>query len=356
MVREAVERGAPLVVSCVGVVLFVASAAHHATEIPRIDRVSGPLLALVLDGSMALAVAYGGYLLADADLPPDLRWTVATWCLLGAGVLVGTVAASIAVRETEGRAVTEPAFPLLIAADAGALAGLIAGYYNARAREYARRAERATATLEFVNDLLRHDVRNHMSAVFVHADLIDRETDDEAVADSVATIREQAHEVTDLVENTGAVVEALSEETEFGPVDLAAVAADAAAEIAERFDAAVGTDLPESAPVAANEAIRSAVRNLVENAAEHNDAPDARVRVSVVEDGESVRLRVADNVAGIPDARKKEVFDARESGRHGGGLHLTETLVESFGGEVWVEDSDAGGAAFVMELPRRNSR
>ncbi|NEU57079.1 hypothetical protein [Halorussus sp. MSC15.2] len=38
---------------------YGASGAHHATEIDRTDRLSGPMLALALDGTLSLAVTYG---------------------------------------------------------------------------------------------------------------------------------------------------------------------------------------------------------------------------------------------------------------------------------------------------------
>jgi len=354
MVRQYSQLTAPRVVLGVGGALFVASVTHHVAEVPRLGQVNGPVLAFALDGTLALAVAYGGYWLVGSDLAAELRWVVAGWCLLGGAVLVGTAAATIAIREHEGRAVSEPAFLLLVAGGAGALGGLIAGYYDARTRESARQAQQAVDALEFLNDLLRHDVRNHMNAIFLHAETAERETADEAVADSVRTVSEQARQVTALVENSEAVVEAVSGDPELGRIDLAAVAEECAEEVDDRFAATVTTDLPDRAPVVANEALRPAVHNLVENAAEHNDAADTSIQVSATDGAETARLRVADDGVGIRDSRKEAVFEPDEADRHGGGLHLTETLVTRFGGDVWVEDSDYGGAAFVVELPRAN--
>lgn len=35
----------------------------------------------------------------------------------------------------------------------------------------------------------------------------------------------------------------------------------------------------------------------------------------------------------------------------GFGLFFVDSMVESYGDDVWVEDNDAGGATFVVELP-----
>ncbi|MFC4450178.1 ATP-binding protein [Halorussus aquaticus] len=381
MVRQSATVSSSVAVVGIGAALLAASVAHHATEIGRIDRLNGPLLALTLDGVLSLGVTYGGYRLADSRLAPEHRWRVVTWCLLGITVLVGTTGAGILVRQLEGRVVSEPTFQLLLAADAGAVAGLVAGYYNARNRANARQAERATTTLRFVNDLFRHDVRNYVSAIVAHADLVESQTDAESVADSATTIREQADEVTELVENAGAIAETVAEDDDFVRIDLAAVVAESAGRVGEKFDVTVSTDLPEQAPVTANEAVQSVVNNLVENAAEHGaasgraaaadgdagrsdaertdarhiDADDPQVELTVTNRGDSVRLRVADDGPGVADSRKAEIFEPRPESSHGGGLHLTETLVENYGGDVWVEDSDAGGAAFVVELPRHDA-
>ncbi|WP_435178279.1 ATP-binding protein [Halorussus sp. AFM4] len=362
---RSLEGRASAVLLAVGAALFAASMAHHATEVGRIDRLSGPTLAFALDGTLALAVVYAGFRLDDTDLRPEHRWRVVGGCLLGVGVLVGTTGAGILVRRLEGRAVSEPAFQLLLAAGAGAVAGLVAGYYEGRTRTHARRADRARTTLRFVNDLLRHDVKNHVSAIVVHADVVRGESDSDAVADSATVIREQADEITAVVENAGAVAEALSEDGDVGRVDLAAVVADAAEQVADRFGVTVATDLPDRAPVAANRAVESVVANLAENAAEHgaggrraatdgDGESDAgpRIELSVAVRDESVRLRVADDGPGVPDSRKADLFAPDPDRSHGGGLHLVRTLVESYGGDVRVEDGDAGGAAFVVDLPR----
>lgn len=36
---------------------------------------------------------------------------------------------------------------------------------------------------------------------------------------------------------------------------------------------------------------------------------------------------------------------------YGFGLHFVKTMVESYGGEIWFEESDHGGARAVVELP-----
>jgi hypothetical protein len=141
--------------------LVVFAAFHHLVrESVMLGELDGPTLAFVLDGGLALVVAYAGYWLLNSDLGADQQTTAALWAYVGALLFVLVVALSIYVRRMEGRTVAEPAFQFLLAADAGAIGGFLAGMYGAKSRREARRAKDAIGTLAFVNDVLRHDLGN----------------------------------------------------------------------------------------------------------------------------------------------------------------------------------------------------
>jgi signal transduction histidine kinase len=101
-----------------------------------------------------------------------------------------------------------------------------------------------------------------------------------------------------------------------------------------------------------------AVRNLLDNADRH---AQHTVWVTVREDAASVLLEVADDGPGIPVEDRSRVFErfvrlddarARDEGGSGLGLALVRKIVESSGGSVEVEESVAGGALFIVRLPR----
>jgi signal transduction histidine kinase len=71
-------------------------------------------------------------------------------------------------------------------------------------------------------------------------------------------------------------------------------------------------------------------------------------------------VTIEDNGPGIPDLRKAELFSRLAPDRrpyHGGGLGLglVKTLVDDYGGRVWVEDRVPGdhgqGCRFMVMLP-----
>jgi PAS domain S-box-containing protein len=116
--------------------------------------------------------------------------------------------------------------------------------------------------------------------------------------------------------------------------------------------------------VRANELLHDVYANLVGNSIKHTgDRADITVDLNVVEDnngGLYCRVTVEDDGPGIPDDFKTKVFNRalRGTGKAKGmgiGLYLVKSLVDSYGGRVWVEDRVKGdhtkGASFVVMLP-----
>jgi signal transduction histidine kinase len=111
--------------------------------------------------------------------------------------------------------------------------------------------------------------------------------------------------------------------------------------------------------VLADEMLDSVFRNLLKNAVQHNDKELPEVRVSASVDERTVTVRIADNGPGIPEERRHSIFGKGETGLDsegtGLGLYLVESLVDSYDGDVRIEDNDPEGAVFVVELQLRDS-
>ncbi|MGM0592420.1 MAG: sensor histidine kinase [Halobacteriota archaeon] len=99
----------------------------------------------------------------------------------------------------------------------------------------------------------------------------------------------------------------------------------------------------------------SVFRNLLKNAIQHNDKEVSEVTVSTVPEGDHVVVRIADNGPGVPDGQKEDIFGKGKKGLEsegtGIGLYLVQTVVEGYGGQVWVEDNEPEGAVFAVRLP-----
>jgi PAS domain S-box-containing protein len=119
----------------------------------------------------------------------------------------------------------------------------------------------------------------------------------------------------------------------------------------------------EHCHVLANELLYDVFANLVGNAVKHTgDRVDIVVDLDVVKDNSGMycRVIVEDDGLGIPDDFKATIFNRASKGTArakgmGLGLYLVKSLVDSYGGKVWVEDRIMGdhtkGARFVVLLP-----
>ena len=99
-----------------------------------------------------------------------------------------------------------------------------------------------------------------------------------------------------------------------------------------------------------------AISNVVGNALQATTM-DQRVRVSIIRTTGVVRVAIDDGGPGVPIEHRARVFmegvTMRQDGSGSGfGLAFAQRVVEgALHGKVWCEDSDRGGARFVIELP-----
>lgn len=97
---------------------------------------------------------------------------------------------------------------------------------------------------------------------------------------------------------------------------------------------------------------------LLDNAVSYTP-PGGVIRLSARQEGNWIRLRVADTGPGIPDEEKARVFtrfyraDQARTGRehYGLGLCIALEIVQLHGGKIMVEDGETGGAVFSVWLP-----
>jgi two-component system, OmpR family, sensor kinase len=144
------------------------------------------------------------------------------------------------------------------------------------------------------------------------------------------------------------------------PVDLAAIAREAADEAAALSDGhPLSLDIPEPLTISGvPDDLHRLASNLVENALIHTPA-GTPVTVSVRRVGDSAVLEVADRGPGVPLQLRERVFErfARGSGdgapRGGSGLGLAivRAVADAHGGHVELLDAAGGGARFVVTLP-----
>ncbi|MFI5315325.1 MAG: ATP-binding protein [Myxococcota bacterium] len=147
------------------------------------------------------------------------------------------------------------------------------------------------------------------------------------------------------------------------PLDVAALASRLREELAPRIRERGSEVLVhgEGAPraFADRRAVEQILSNLLDNALKYSE-PGKRIDVRVTRADSAVRVDVADQGTGIPDADRVRIFErfyrvdrgrSREQGGTGLGLAIVKHLVQASGGDVWVESTPGEGSTFSFTLP-----
>jgi two-component system, NtrC family, sensor histidine kinase PilS len=224
-----------------------------------------------------------------------------------------------------------------------------------------RRLEARVALTRHLSDLgqvsagAAHEFRNAAAAIDGFADLALRSP--ERSTEHLKAIRREAEEMSRVTSDflLFARPEAFAPE----PVDLAAVAEAAAAEIETAFP---GVDVEMDGAfrvVAGSEVLlRRALVNLLRNAVEATPAERRRepgaIRLDVGEREGEVFLAVGDRGEGIDPVRREEIFLPFYSTKPRGsgfGLAIVARIAQLHGGTVDVDPRPGGGALFTLRLP-----
>jgi len=209
--------------------------------------------------------------------------------------------------------------------------------------------------LEVLNRVLRHNLRNDMTAVMGYADLL--ATDHDAPEEVLDRIHETAEALTDLgdkareIEGIMAASDATDDET-----DLARVARYVASEARKGYpDAEIAVDLDGDVRVAASEAVCwPVVWNLVENAVEHHDREAPHVELAVRVEGDRAVVAVTDDGPGLPASERQAIVEGEEQPlSHGSGLGLWAVKwgATRVGGDLSFDDAEPRGTRITVRFP-----
>ncbi|WP_147268822.1 sensor histidine kinase [Sphaerisporangium album] len=130
-------------------------------------------------------------------------------------------------------------------------------------------------------------------------------------------------------------------------------------EVSERLDRCqVGLKVGSGVIVeAVPSEMRRALVNVLDNAQRY---ASKTVDVEVRRQGGAALLAVSDDGEGVPEADRRRIFERftrlgvrpeRDGPGTGLGLAITQEIVRGNGGAIHVEESDTGGARFVLRLP-----
>lgn len=233
-------------------------------------------------------------------------------------------------------------------------------------REARATAEAAVRARDHVLRVVSHDLGNSLSAVGLHAMLLQRITstgDADAASERIHAIRSLVEQMqrlrADLLDAVSLEAGQLSMEPE--PQDAArlvgeavSILADLAAQQSLSLENSVPADLP---PVLADRRrLLQVFSNLLGNAVKFTPA-GGRVELRARAEESHVCFAVADSGGGIPPEHLARVFESfwkSERGNPTGaglGLAIARGIVEAHGGRIWVESEPGVGSTFFFTIP-----
>jgi signal transduction histidine kinase len=306
------------------------------------------------------------------------------WFLIFAGILAGTVLASLAGVAIASRAMrpvsalTATAREIAMTRDpsqrmpeppaddeVGELAETLDQMLRSLDEARGEREEAMQRQREFVADA-SHELRTPLTSVLANLELLqaslrsaDQGEDREMIDSALRSSRRMNRLIGDLLLLARADAGRLDAHRR---CDLAEIAGEAAAEAAPLMgerELVVDNGKPLAVEGSPDE-LHRLVLNLLDNAA-HHTPPHSRVELSLrAEDGDAV-VEVADDGPGIPAELREQIFsrfvrgagpaDTAAGTGTGLGLAIVSAVAESHGGSVEVTDSPTGGARFRARLP-----
>ncbi|MCD6058187.1 MAG: histidine kinase [Thermomicrobiales bacterium] len=209
-----------------------------------------------------------------------------------------------------------------------------------------------------------HELRTPLTSLQGHAELYRQGAlaTPEAIARAMSRIESSTGRMARLVEDLLLLARLDQQRTlEREPVDLAALAREAAADFA-----AVAPDRPfeqqledETVVLGDRIRLRQMIDNLLANAWTHTPTATP-VRLSVRRRGQDAELVVADEGPGIPPQAQERVFErfwradpgrTRQRGGTGLGLAIVASIVAAHGGTVALASTPGRGTIFTVRLP-----
>jgi len=250
----------------------------------------------------------------------------------------------------------------------GSYAGSVSMYTDITARKMSEDELRdAKAQAELYLDLMGHDIRNLAQIAIGYLELALETEDPEEIKGLLAKPLESLQDTAQIIDNVRKLQSTRHANEEIAPVNLCQILADLQSryETSAMRQVTINLKTVPRCTIIANDLVTDVFSNLINNSIKHSD-PDKPLIVDIRVDRikekgvDYLRCIVEDNGPGISNWVKDKIFmrfqrgDTKAHGK-GLGLHIAKTLVEDYGGKMWVEDRVPGdyarGARFVVVLP-----
>ncbi|WP_280535971.1 PAS domain-containing protein [Halopenitus sp. POP-27] len=216
-----------------------------------------------------------------------------------------------------------------------------------------------TQTLDVLNRVMRHNLRNALNVIDGHAELLEDEgLDPETRRTSIAAIRDQTASMQETAEKTAKIRSIWDPAETPGTWDRLDMASLVETYQRQYPDADITCTCEGDGDVQVRNAelFKTAMDEAIVNAIEHTDHSPAEVTITVQRDpdADQLRIRVADNGPGIPDLERQVIESGEETPLDhslGIGLWLLEWITTTLGGELTITDNEPRGSVVTFQMP-----
>jgi PAS domain S-box-containing protein len=212
--------------------------------------------------------------------------------------------------------------------------------------------------LGVMNRVLRHNLRNSLTAIEGYAKRLERDENKESHQAALQAIQERASKLRQTSEKAKDIRALFRRRGEEQPVEVSQVF---------KFIDTIANDFPEAnieciIKTDAQQQIRNgsllqvAIEEAIENAVVHNNQEQPVIEITITDctNNDEIAIQISDNGPGIPPSEWDVIFDGKETPLiHGTGIGvwLMYWILRALGGKIELTDSGPNGSIITFFVP-----
>ncbi len=209
---------------------------------------------------------------------------------------------------------------------------------------------------EFLNSLLRHDVKNKTQVARGYLELVEDHDLSDELKDLVDKSKKANKESMDIIEKVRTLHDIEREKIEVIELNsIIKTVVDENRSSAQIENIGIDIELPdEDIEVKGGMLIKEVFTNIITNSINHSEGDN--IYIGFKDRSNEIICTIEDDGKGIPDDKKEKIFErGYTTDREGGsglGLYLVKILLDNYEGKIMAKDSELGGARFDVHLKK----
>lgn len=238
--------------------------------------------------------------------------------------------------------------------------------------ESRKKYKQAFERVNFYKNLITHDMSNILQNIYSSVELVllyrENPSYGEELNDIIKVLKEQTIRGINFIKNARNLANIENKHQKLEKVDLLdeveeTVRLFKTSYLSRELDIKIKSEM-DQVFIKANDLINDIIENLISNSIKYNDSQKVEIKIKIAkqikDDTQYIRVEVIDNGIGIPDNRKKDIFNQVRNKKFsrsgmGLGLSLVKTIIHIFHGKIWVKNriknDHTKGSKFILLLP-----